>query len=165
MDNGMNYLLNGGVEVPSLRFNSSCDAPESSKQCEKGCGKNVQDCFVACSDQEKSWKNTKLNRGRVWISNYSDSFVKSRFPFSTLWQRVKTNANESFSFVSTVCDISLEVKFFCVLKLYLACPCHADCPLGCAECDNVVCIGKCDNIEENPDFAEVCLGFLIEWQV
>ena len=51
MDDG--YQLKGGLDVSSLRFNSSCDALESSKQCEKGCEENAQECSVVCSDQGK----------------------------------------------------------------------------------------------------------------
>jgi len=59
----------------------------------------------------------------------------------------------------------LRPNSFCFFKLYSACPCHADCPLGCAECDNAVCIGQCEAIEENPDFEKVFLRVLIEWRI
>jgi len=61
----MDQQLYGGLEGSSLRFNSSCDAPESSKECEDDCGKMIQDCFVTCSDQGKCSNKTSLNRKRI----------------------------------------------------------------------------------------------------
>ena len=35
------------------------------------------------------------------------------------------------------------------------CPCHAEYPLGCAECDSWACLNECSIPEENPDKIKV----------
>ena len=43
--------------------------------------------------------------------------------------------------------------------IILACPCHADCPVGCVECESWACNDQCDNPDDSSSILEVFLAF------
>ena len=58
-------------------------------------------------------------------------------------------------YASTACIGKCRRETFICID---ACPCHADCPLGCIDCDS----WACQNICQNPDELQKCTEFMEE---